>query len=86
MSPRAQTLEPMHATSTELSPGERPIGFFCCTGCPFLAAWVMASLFWVARSCWVGNTGFSHLARGRSLCWGPERPFSALALFSPQIN
>eukprot|EP00983_Pelagomonas_calceolata_P082956 1156048-Pelagomonas_calceolata.AAC.8 len=37
--------QPTLATSIELSPGGRPTGFFCLTGCPFLAAWAMASLF-----------------------------------------
>eukprot|EP00983_Pelagomonas_calceolata_P118200 1160482-Pelagomonas_calceolata.AAC.12 len=57
------TLELMHSTSTELSPGGRLTGFFCFAGCPFLDAWALASLAWSAKRCWAGVTGLSHLAK-----------------------
>eukprot|EP00983_Pelagomonas_calceolata_P076409 1153410-Pelagomonas_calceolata.AAC.4 len=44
-----------HATSTELSPGGRPTGFFCFPGSPFLDAWALASLAWSATRFWAGE-------------------------------
>eukprot|EP00983_Pelagomonas_calceolata_P118021 1160464-Pelagomonas_calceolata.AAC.15 len=61
-------------------------GFFCFAGCLFLDAWALATLAWFAKSCWVGDTGLSHLARGLELERGLGRPFSAQALLSPKIN
>eukprot|EP00983_Pelagomonas_calceolata_P100859 1158621-Pelagomonas_calceolata.AAC.9 len=58
----------MHSTSTKLSLGGRPTGFFCFappSGCPFLDAWALASLAWSAKRCWAGVTG--HLAKGLEL-------------------
>eukprot|EP00983_Pelagomonas_calceolata_P125577 1161221-Pelagomonas_calceolata.AAC.11 len=75
----------MHATSTELSPGGRTTGFVCFTGCAFLDAWAMASLFWVAKSCWVGDTGFSHLAKGLELELGAYEAIFSTCPFQPRI-
>eukprot|EP00983_Pelagomonas_calceolata_P045118 1139568-Pelagomonas_calceolata.AAC.1 len=54
-------------------------GFLCFAGGPFLHALALASLAW--QSCWVGVTGFSHLAKGLELELGAQeailgtRPF-----------
>eukprot|EP00983_Pelagomonas_calceolata_P064428 1148117-Pelagomonas_calceolata.AAC.6 len=74
----------MHATSSELSPGGRPTGFFCFAGCPFLDAWALASLAWSAKSCWAGATSLSHLAKGLELGLGAWEAIFRTSIFQPQ--
>eukprot|EP00983_Pelagomonas_calceolata_P040353 1137576-Pelagomonas_calceolata.AAC.5 len=76
----------MHATSTKLSPGGRPTGFFCFAGYPLLDAWALAIPAWSAKKCWAGDTGLSHLAKGLELELGAWETIFSLPLSAPKIN